>query len=116
MKNINKIKKLVKSDCSCYFSEDNYCCKKDNKCMYFWDSDGMLTCQYFETSVLPLDTGLELEYNQDHNINTDGIIKCAKCKKPFRPTSGKQKYCTKCAKEVSNERSRKSMMNKRVKC
>jgi hypothetical protein len=123
MKNINKIKKLVKQECSCYFQENNYCCKHDKTCMFFWDSDVIFDknnfehykCKYFETSVLPLDAQLELEYKQENHIDFKDLKKCDRCEKPFKPNSNRQKYCDYCKDFMIREKARKYDQKKRLK-
>ena len=121
MKNINRIKRLVKSDCAGYFSENNYCCSKDGACVFFGENEQLQCCKYFEEGVLPLDVDLEDEYSQErqmevsHNKTVKTNVKCSRCNKYFKASSNRQKFCEKCKKIVKREQAKLSMKNKRSK-
>jgi len=121
MKNINKIKRLVKSDCAGYYSENNYCCSKDGACVFFRDNEQLPCCRYFEEGVLPLDIDLEFEYRQEHKmaivhkIPVKTNVKCGRCNLYFEAGSNRQNYCEKCKKIVKREQARLSMQKKRNK-
>jgi len=125
VKNINKIKRLVKSDCAGYFAEsntaNNYCCSMDGVCIFFREEGEQLTsCRYFEEGVLPLDMELEHEYRQEHKMDTVGRkakpkVNCKRCNNSFEAGSNRQIYCEKCRKIVKREQARISIQNKRNK-
>jgi hypothetical protein len=121
MKNINRIKRLVKSDCAGYFTENNYCCSKDGVCVFFRDNEKFPCCRYFEEGVLPLDKDLGYEYRQErqmavvHKTPVKTNVKCSRCKLYFKAGSNRQNYCEKCKKIVKREQARLSMQKKRNK-
>lgn len=121
MKNINRIKRLVKSDCAGYFTENNYCCSKDGVCVFFRETEQLPCCRYFEEGVLPLDEDLEYEYRQErqmavvHKTPVKTNVKCSRCKLYFKAGSNRQNYCEKCKKIVKREQARLSMQKKRNK-
>ena len=121
MKNSNRIKRLVKSDCAGYFSENNYCCSKDGICVFFEECEQLPNCKYFEVGVLPLNADLEYEYRQEHQMAVVHKIpvktnsKCGRCNLYFEAASNRQNYCEKCKKIVKREQSRLSMQKKRNK-
>lgn len=116
MKNINKIKRLIKSQCACYSPEQNsmhnYCCYKDGICMYFRDTEELPRCKYFEEGVLPLDSDLESEYREERQINIMPIsqarpkVKCESCGSIFEANSNRQKHCEKCMRIRNREQIR----------
>ena len=116
MKNINKIKRLIKSECAGFLSElchiNNYCCDKDMVCLFFEDNKELQSCINFEDGVLPLDSDLEIEYRREHNmepsenIKAKSKVKCEKCGETFDANSNRQKLCEKCKKIVKKEQGR----------
>jgi hypothetical protein len=138
------IQGLVKTQCACHDNNcngrSNYCCTEETpgyECIYFMknpDNYYIIRCKYFEENVLPLDKQLEAVYyaqieaekqkqkltNKDieeikeKNKNT---ITCAnpKCKKEFKPSSNRQKYCDKCKKENAKNNQKDWVKNKRKK-
>lgn len=121
MKNINRIKKLIKSDCAGYHAENNYCCTKDEACVFFGDNEKLSSCIYFEEGILPLEVDLEFEYRQEHQMAVVHKIpvktnsKCGRCNLYFEAASNRQNYCEKCKKIVKREQARLSMKKKRNK-
>ena len=121
MKNINRIKKLVKSDCAGYHAENNYCCSKDVACVFFGDNEKPPNCEYFKEGVLPLDADLEFEYRQERqmqvseNRQAKPIVKCQRCFKSFDANSNRQKCCEKCRKIVRKEKDRERQQRMRNK-
>lgn len=121
MKNINRIKKLIKKECACYFAEqgsiNNYCCSVDGSCLFFMDNDELPSCTYFEEGVLPLNKDLEIEYRADHNMKvTENIkakpkVKCKRCGESFSANSNRQHFCKKC-KKVNDRNKAKLRMKK----
>ena len=121
MKNINRIKNLIKRDCAGYYTENNYCCSKDGTCVFFEDNEQLPNCKYFEVGVLPLNADLEFEYRLEHKMAVVHKIpvktnsKCGRCNLYFEAASNRQNYCEKCKKIVKREQSRLSMQKKRNK-
>lgn len=117
MKNINKIKKLIKSDCAGYFSENNYCCSKDGACVFFGENEGLPCCKYFEVGVLPINVDLENEYRQEHqmevskNIQAKPKVKCQRCFKSFDANSNRQHFCENC--KIINDRDKNRLRKKK---
>ncbi|WP_396135503.1 cysteine-rich VLP protein [Bacillus sp. 3255] len=74
--------------CSCLIETDDQL-----TCRFFRDNAEGARCKYFETSVLPADSGLEAKYfggtvkNRDH---------CDMCRKDYVRTSNRQRYCVDC--------------------
>ncbi len=116
MKNINKIKGLIKSQCAGYFPElssiHNYCCSVDGACLFFKDNEEMPCCRYFEEGVLPLDEDLEREYILERKMGVyQGKpvkinVRCNRCNSYFEAGSNRQIYCEKCRKIIKKERAR----------
>ena len=95
------LKQLVKSECANLIS-DNYCSLIDMPCKFFnsqTNDEIDISCRYFETSVLPLEPALDLQYRiarKMEPVNTKSkIIKC-ECGNNFEANSNRQKYCDKC--------------------
>ena len=109
---------LIKSDCANYFPDSggkgtikNYCCLIDKTCIYFGDSG---RCNYFETSVLPLNPELEFKYKSTQGMNVLTLQKsCKQCLNMFIPKSNKQKYCDDCIEVRRREQSKLRMRSKR---
>lgn len=126
MKNINKIKRLIKKNCMNYFSEcgddNHYCCNIDGVCIYFGNVDN-LRCHYFEQGVLPIEAVLEKEYYLELNIKSYNEkiekpkprIKCKGCGKNIEANSNRQRYCERCKKNIKREQARTSMKKSRDK-
>lgn len=120
MKNINKIKSLIKEECAGYITGfvNNYCCNKDGVCLFFEDTD-MPRCKYFEEGVLPLEEDLERQYRIERKLNAvigkkaKPKVKCERCGTTFDANSNRQKYCDKCRKAIKREQARLSMQRKR---
>lgn len=125
MKNINRIKKLIKNQCAGYFDKQsaihNYCSSKDGSCVFFGDNEELPACRYFEEGVLPLDTGLEFEYRQEHkmgisqNRQAKPKVKCERCETSFDANSNRQKCCEKCRKIIKREKDRNRQQKVRAK-
>ncbi|MEA4987644.1 MAG: hypothetical protein VB095_06255 [Anaerovorax sp.] len=125
MKNINKIKALIKKECAGYFTEQcsikNYCPSKDRACLFFEDNNGLPRCQYFEEGVLPLEEDLEKDYYEEREIHlisnrkAKPKVKCKRCGDVFDANSNRQLYCEKCKKIIKREQARVSMEKKRNK-
>jgi len=125
MKNINKIKGLIKSQCAGYFPEQssihNYCCSVDGACLFFRDNEEMQSCRYFEEGVLPLDEDLEREYRQERQIGLSKnepvktITKCSRCNTYFEAGSNRQIHCERCRKIVNKEQARNRQQKLRAK-
>ncbi|MDD4564243.1 MAG: hypothetical protein PHE79_01960 [Eubacteriales bacterium] len=121
MKNINRIKSLIKEECAGYVTGfvNNYCCNHDEACLYFGEGD-MLRCKYFEEGVLPLEEDLERQYRQEHNMGAavgrkaKPKVKCERCGELFDANSNRQHYCEKCQKIVRREQSRERQYRLRV--
>ena len=121
---------MAKTECAGFEYEDNFCCHKDKICT-FWtnDSDDTDTndetdnnrCTYFETSVLPLDHGLEREYWDDKNIAVEkkskpkSRIVCERCKAIVEANSNRQQYCDNCKKIIRKEQTRNAVQKSRNK-
>jgi hypothetical protein len=134
------IQGLTKEQCA--YHENNYnghlnfCLTgecPDNKCIYFYDSKDdyyFIRCKYFEECVLPLDKQLEAIYYakieaeknkkqltnkeiEEIKIKNKVTIECLKCKKEFKPTSNRQKYCNKCKKDNQKDNQKEWIKNKR---
>ena len=112
MKNVNRIKRLVKSDCAGYFSGNDYCCSKDGTCVFFEETEQLPCCIYFEEGVLPLDVDLEFEYSQERqtdvskNRKAKPIVKCQRCFMAFDANSNRQHYCENCKKINNREKAK----------
>jgi len=112
MKNINKVKSLIKNECAGYHTENNYCCTKDGTCVFFEDNKELPSCKYFEEGVLPLDEDLEREYRIERkmelpeNRKAKSKVKCERCGEPFNANSNRQKLCERCRKIVRKEQAR----------
>ena len=112
MKNINRIKKLIKSDCTGYHTENSFCCSKDGACVFFGDNEELPSCKYFEEGVLPLDVDLEFEYRQERQmeVSENGQakpkVKCQRCSKSFDANSNRQHFCESCKKINDREQAR----------
>ena len=125
MKNINKIKGLIKSQCAGYFPEQssihNYCCSVDGACLFFRDNEEIPCCKYFEEGVLPLDEDLEREYRQERqmevckNKSVKTNTKCQRCNTYFEAGSNRQIYCEKCRKIIKKEQARNRQQKLRAK-
>jgi len=121
VKNINKIKSLIKESCAGYFAENNYCCSRDGSCIFFRSNEGLFGCKYFEDGVLPLEKDLEYEYRQEHmmavvhKIPVKTNVKCSRCNQYFKAVSNRQSYCETCKKIVKREQAKLSMQKKRDK-
>lgn len=125
MKNINKLKRIIKKECANYFTGQNsinhYCCIVDGVCLFFGDEENE-RCNYFEEGVLPLDGDLEREYYSELNIDCEikgdkpkPRIRCKRCGKHIEANSNRQRYCEKCKKIIKREQARASMKKKRDK-
>lgn len=125
MKNVNKIKGLIKSQCAGYFPEQssihNYCCSVDGACLFFRENEELPCCRYFEEGVLPLDEDLEREYRLERQMGVSKNkavktnVKCSRCNSYFKAGSNRQIYCEKCRKVIKREQARISMQKKRNK-
>ena len=125
MKNINKIKNLVKNECAGYLTEQcsikNYCPSKDRACLFFAENQELPRCKYFEEGVLPLDEELERDYLAERNMGMSvnrkakPKVKCKRCGDVFDANSNRQLYCEKCKKKIKKEQARLSMEKKRNK-
>lgn len=73
-------------------------------CRYFRDNGEHARCRYFESSVLPSDTGLEARYFGGTKSN---LVRCAMCHKDYVRTSNRQRYCTDCRDRAQTEARRK---------
>ena len=122
MKNINKIKSLIKEECAGYVTGfvNNYCCNHDEVCLFFGEAD-MPRCKYFEEGVLPLEDELEKQYRQEHNMGVaigrkaKPKIKCERCGTSFDANSNRHKLCEKCKKIVRREQARERQNKLRAK-
>jgi hypothetical protein len=111
--------KLIKHECANYFPDSggsgsikNYCCITDRNCIYFDDDSGR--CNYFESSVLPLDPELQFKYREERRLSNQDLQKiCKQCREPFTPKSRKQKYCDNCIEIRRKEQSKLRMRLKR---
>ena len=125
MKNINKIKGLIKSQCAGYFPEQssihNYCCSVDGACLFFRDNEEMACCRYFEEGVLPLDEDLEREYRLERQMGVSknkGVktnVKCSRCNSYLKAGSNRQIYCEKCRKVIKREQAKNRQQKLRAK-
>ncbi len=121
MKNINKIKSLIKEECAGYVTGfvNNYCCNRDGVCLFFEDTD-LPRCQYFEGWVLPLEEDLERQYRIERKMNAvigrtaKPKVKCERCGELFDANSNRQKYCDKCRKATQREQARERQNKYRV--
>ena len=123
MKNINKIKSLIKTECDGYLSEqcstNHYCCNRDGVCLFFEENIEMPRCKHFEDGVLPLKEDLERQYRIERKLNAvigrtaKPKVKCERCGELFEANSNRQHYCEKCRKIVKKEQARLSMQKKR---
>nr|WP_226001506.1 cysteine-rich VLP protein [Paenibacillus sp. BJ-4] len=118
MQNKNRIKRLVKNNCACYFGAKygipNYCCLQDGPCVFFAQDDSLPCCTYFENGVLPMDEKLDQEYKSDRNVESEfktakSRVNCTRCGETFSVNSNRQKYCEKC-----RDRARKESIRIRV--
>ncbi|UZW12570.1 hypothetical protein OSC52_11960 [Clostridium pasteurianum] len=126
MKNINKLKRLIRKECSNHFTEqgsiNHYCCMIDGVCLFFENEENK-RCQYFEEGLLPLDGDLERVYYIEIDvkpINAQGNkakprIKCKNCGKNVEANSNRQQYCHICKKNIKRKQARESMKKKRDK-
>lgn len=121
MKNINKVKRLVKDDCAGYSTENNYCCSVDGACLFFRDNEKLPCCRYFEEGILPLDKDLEYEYRQERqmgltqNRQIKPKVKCQRCSKSFDANSNRQHFCESCKKINDREKTKLRMKKAREK-
>ncbi|MFL0194827.1 hypothetical protein ACJDU8_04455 [Clostridium sp. WILCCON 0269] len=125
MKNSNKIKKLIKDKCACYFTQqgsiNNYCCNIDGSCLFFCDNEESTGCRYFEEGVLPIEAELEFEYrNERHMDGVDKIkakprVRCERCGDSFSANSNRQHFCAKCKKINDREKAKLRMKKLREK-
>jgi len=125
VKNINKIKSLIKEVCAGYFTEmgsiNNYCCTEERDCVFFRSNKDLPSCKYFEDGVLHLDKDLEYEYRQEremalvHKTPVKTNVKCTRCNQYFKAVSNRQSYCETCKKIVKREQAKLSMQKKRDK-
>ena len=107
---------LIKNDCANYFPDSggkgtikNYCCLIDQTCSYFGDSG---RCNYFETSVLPLNPELEFKYKTERKLNiSNPESTCRDCSSLFIKKFRNEKYCPKC-KVIRKREQKKSYMQK----
>ena len=67
--------------------------------------DGVVDCDYFLASVLPLrpeqNTSVWHELLREEDQVGEGWKECARCHKPFIPGSNYQQYCSACGAAVS---------------
>jgi hypothetical protein len=61
------IKSLILKECSCCYDAGDYCCFKDEKCIFF-TCKKLPRCNWFEQCVLPLSKELQREYAEDRKI------------------------------------------------
>ncbi len=126
-----RVKRLMAEQCVNHANEQNgihdYCCLERTpgyRCAYVVDDAAR--CNYFETSVLPVDRELEALYHADRKARADGYdltrlqvaatlepikrppVTCARCGKSFEAASNRQKYCPSCRRAVTNEQKRVS--------
>lgn len=110
---IRRCKALAAHDCANW--RDHECLARDCPCdmvpmRYATFHDGAISCDYFLTSVLPLDTELNrLVWRSilgDEERAQPNIRFCTVCGNAFIPTSPRQKYCSLCGAERKRQRSR----------
>jgi len=109
------IKKLVQSECANHHTSNatfpyrkmDFCFQRGAMCIQV-ESDNVI-CGYFRQSVLPLDKALETQ------LDGGDLRKCANCRKPFAPTSNRQKYCGECSKLERRKKKAKRMRDYRAK-
>lgn len=116
MKNINKIKRLIKNQCACHIAElcsiPHYCCYRDGVCIYFGELEELPRCKYFEEGVLPVDSDLEYEYRDERRMDmlqakkAKPKVKCELCGNIFEANSNRQKCCEKCSRIRNREQTR----------
>jgi hypothetical protein len=120
MSNIKKrIQREIKSNCANYAGDGQ--CLLDQPCRYFNRTDFMYNrCGYFEESVLPGNSSLEIVYRDEIDKlygkkSSQKVDKCNRCNHPFYKESNAAKYCEDCRLIVTREKSKARMRNKRVK-
>lgn len=111
MKNLNKIKSLIKRECANFNYENCTCYPMDAPCHFYSDipeDAPPVRCKYFEQGVLPLDIELEFGYRNERELAiSENIDKCEMCGTFIKKSSNRQKYCNKCKSGLLREQKRK---------
>lgn len=62
-------------------------------CRFFRDTAEGARCRYFESSVLPADSALEVRY---YGGGKENVRRCDMCRQEYVRTSNRQRYCSGC--------------------
>ena len=122
MSNLNiDIQRFVRNCCANHSDthiKDGCLIEPDDKltCRYFRDNSEGARCGYFESSVLPADSGLQARY---FGGAQESYARCDMCRKDYVKTSNRQRYCNGCkdraktlARRRRDARYRKSITEK----
>ncbi|MFC5447595.1 cysteine-rich VLP protein [Paenibacillus aestuarii] len=92
---LTEIQRLARNRCANFTRCDGCLIELDDRltCRFFRDNAEGARCKYFESSVLPEDSGLEAKYFGGTKKNLD---RCDMCRKDYVKTSNRQRYCTGC--------------------
>ena len=100
---IRSVKLLAQKECANY--ANGTCLPEDHPChvinpAYKTIHDGAVNCDYFLSTVLPLqpelNTGLWHEILREEDQTGEGWKQCGRCHKPFIPGCNRQHYCAEC--------------------
>ena len=129
----SKVRSLVVAECPNYqtmgpFGTNNYCFVREKSnhgaCVFFCTDLDAPRCRYFEEAILPLDKALRGVFsgellNQEIRAGRERMIRknCERpgCPETFLAKSNAQRFCPRCQKAVSNEKTRTRMVNHRKK-
>lgn len=108
------VKQLAQKECANNFN--GVCLPMDRPCYvinpaYQKIHDGVVDCDYFLSTVLPLQPELNTvvwhEILREEDQTGECWKECTSCHKPFIPVSNRQQYCTNCgtiAKQIRNRK------------
>lgn len=124
---LSSVKRLAKKECANF--SGGYCLPEDRPChvvnpAYGAISDGAVHCDYFLCAVLPLWSELSMtvwrEICGEETQAGECWKECARCHKPYVPTSNRQRYCAVCGAAVKRargiEKQRRYRARKREPC
>ena len=118
---LRSVKQLAQKECANYFN--GVCLLTDRPChvinpAYQKIHDGVIDCDYFLSTVLPLQPELNTvvwhEILRAEDQNGEYWKECTICHKPFIPVSNRQQYCTNCGTAAKQTRSREKQRRYRA--